>query len=44
MLDEELMEEMSASLGDVKHIYISSVAQHNITELKDLLWNEINAK
>lgn len=44
MLDEELMEEMSASLGDVKHIYISSVAQHNITELKDLLWNEIIAK
>jgi GTP-binding protein len=44
MLDQELMQEISASLGELKHIYISSVAQHNLVELKDLLWNEINAK
>lgn len=44
MLDEELMQEISTSLGELKHIYISSVAQHNLMELKDLLWNEINAK
>lgn len=44
MLDQELMQEISQSLGELKHLYISSVAQQNLTELKDILWNEINAK
>jgi GTP-binding protein len=43
MLDEELMQAMEAELPtDVPHIFISAVAGYNITELKDLLWNEIN--
>lgn len=44
MLDEELMEEMKAELPtDLDTIFISSVAQKNITELKDMIWNKINA-
>ncbi len=44
MLDEELMSEMKKDLP--KHIpslFISSVAQKNITELKDMLWQAIGA-
>ncbi len=43
MLDDELMEEMRAQLpDDVESVFISSVTQFNITELKDLLWASIN--
>ena len=43
MLDEELMAEMKSELpADVPSVFISSVAQKNMTELKDLLWAQIN--
>jgi len=43
MLDEELLGEMKKELpADIPSVFISSVAQKNITELKDLLWAEIN--
>ena len=43
MLDDELLEQMRDELpGDVPTVYISSVAQKSITELKDLLWRTIN--
>ena len=43
MLDEELVAEMKKELpGDIPAVFISSVAQKNIAELKDLLWTEIN--
>jgi GTP-binding protein len=43
MLDDELIEEMKAQVPtDVPSVFISSVAQKNIVELKDLLWREIN--
>jgi GTP-binding protein len=43
MLDKELREEMSEELPDsIPSIFISSVAQRGINELKDLLWKEIN--
>ncbi len=39
MLDEELKKEIAKELPpNVPHIFISSVANKNITELKDLLW------
>ena len=43
MLDDELIEEMKKEIpADIPSIFISSVAQKNITELKDILWAEIN--
>ena len=43
MLDEELMQALESELPqDIPHIFISAVSGYNITELKDLLWTEIN--
>lgn len=43
LLDDELKEEMQRELPlDVPAIFISSVAQKNINELKDILWTEVN--
>jgi len=44
MLDEELENEMRQDIpSDLPVIFISSVAQRGLLELKDLLWKEINA-
>ncbi len=47
MLDEELMDEMRVELDkdlkNVPYMFISSVAQQGITELKDRLWTMLNA-
>ncbi len=43
MLDDELMAEMKADLPQIPYIFISSVAQKGLTDLKDLLWKAINA-
>src|SRR5574344_1929070 len=43
MLDEELMEQMRAELPqDVRCVFFSSVSGMGLTELKDILWEEIN--
>ena len=45
LLDEELMEMLREDLpDDLPIIFISAVAGHNITELKDLLWTELNSE
>ena len=45
LLDEELMEMLREDLpDDLPVIFISAVAGHNITELKDLLWAELNSE
>lgn len=38
MLDKELMDEIAKELPDVPWVFISSVAQTGLQELKDLLW------
>ena len=44
MLDEELKEEIAKELPtDVPSLFISSVVQHGLTELKDLIWKKLNA-
>ncbi|MEY3678790.1 MAG: GTPase ObgE [Bacteroidota bacterium] len=43
MLDEELMAEMKNELPKIPSIFISSVAQKGLTELKDLIWEAIHA-
>ncbi len=42
LLDEELMQEMKEDLPDVACIFISSIAQLNLMQLKDHLWKLIN--
>ncbi len=43
MLDEELKEEMKTELPeDIDCLFISSVAQQGLTELKDALWYNMN--
>jgi GTP-binding protein len=43
MLDEELKKEVTAELpGDIPHVFISSITQQGLSELKDLLWQTLN--
>ena len=43
MLDDELQAEMAKEVPEgIPAVFISSVAQKGLTELKDLLWKEIN--
>ena len=43
MLDEELIEMLTPALPqDVPHVFISSVANMGIQQLKDILWTELN--
>ncbi|MCU4166005.1 GTPase ObgE [Carboxylicivirga caseinilyticus] len=41
MLDAELIEEIKQDLPDIPSIFISSVANQGITELKDMIWKEL---
>ena len=43
MLDKELKDAIEKELPrDVPHIFISSVANQGLVELKDLLWKTLN--
>jgi len=42
MLDDELKEEIKKDLPEIPHLFISSVAQLGLTELKDLIWTTLN--
>ncbi len=43
MLDDELKEEIAKTLPDgIPYLFISSVAQQGLQELKDRLWNALN--
>lgn len=41
MLDDELIEEMKKDLPKIPYLFISSVAQKGIQELKDLIWEQL---
>lgn len=43
MLDEELMGEISAELGDIPHLFFSSITGLNIPKLKDKIWDILNS-
>jgi GTP-binding protein len=43
MLDEELIKAMKKELPKIPYVFISSVAQQGIVELKDLIWKHLNA-
>jgi GTP-binding protein len=42
LLDEELEQALRADLPDIPNVFISSVAQTGLTELKDLIWKTLN--
>jgi GTP-binding protein len=42
MLDEELKAEIKLDLPDIPYVFISSIQQVGIDELKDLIWKELN--
>ncbi|MFT6814340.1 MAG: GTP-binding protein [Sphingobacteriales bacterium] len=43
MLDEELIAEIKKDLPkNIEHVFISSIAQTGLVDMKDLLWNKIN--
>ncbi|MGE4287349.1 MAG: GTPase ObgE [Salinivirgaceae bacterium] len=42
MLDEELKKEVEQDLPDIPYVFISSVAQLGLQDLKDLIWNALN--
>ncbi len=42
MLDDELKEEIKQDLPDISFLFISSVAQQGLNQLKDLIWKELN--
>jgi GTP-binding protein len=43
MLDEQLMDDIRKDLPNIPFIFISSVAQQNLVELKDMIWNTLNS-
>ena len=43
MLDEELISEITKELPNIPSIFISSVTGKGITQLKDMLWKELNS-
>lgn len=44
MLDEELMKEMEKEVPKgIPHVFISSVSQFNLPQLKDMIWQAIHA-
>lgn len=44
MLDDELRDAIAAELpNDVPHVFISSVTQQGLSELKDMLWHALNS-
>lgn len=43
LLDQELVDEMKKELPELPYVFISSVANKGLLELKDLLWKAINA-
>lgn len=42
LLDDELISEIKEELPQIPYVFISSVAQTGLSELKDLIWNQLN--
>ncbi len=43
LLDAELMDEMKQELPEIPSVFISSVAQQGLTQMKDMLWKALNS-
>jgi len=42
MLDEELTQEIKQDLPDIPYLFISSIEQTGLVQLKDVIWRELN--
>jgi len=42
MIDDELKNEIKATLPDIPYVFISSVAQKGLSQLKDMIWEKLN--
>lgn len=42
MLDEVMKSQMEPELPEIPHLFISSLAQQNLVELKDMIWKKLN--
>lgn len=43
LIDAELQEMLSKDLPEVQHLFFSSVAEQNLMQLKDMIWQAINS-
>lgn len=43
MLDEELRQEISREIGDIPHLFFSSITGYNLQQLKDKIWQILNS-
>ena len=43
LLDEELINEIKIDLPEIPYIFISSVTQYKLLELKDIIWNSLTS-
>lgn len=43
LADTELIDEMKKDLPDIPHVFISSVTQKGLVELKDIIWRSLNS-
>ncbi len=44
LLDDELQEEISKDLPDVPYVFISAATNTGLSQLKDMLWKELNSE
>lgn len=42
MLDDEMLQQMKDEIPEIPYVFISSVAQQGLTELKDMIWKHLN--
>jgi len=42
LLDDELKQEIAKELPTIPYVFISSIAQQGLMELKDLIWKKLN--
>lgn len=42
MLDDEMLQQMKDEIPEIPYVFISSVAQKGLTELKDMIWKHLN--
>jgi GTP-binding protein len=42
MLDEDLIRDIKKDLPKIPFVFISAVAEQGLTELKDLIWENLN--